>query len=175
MSDVESEPIEEPSSEPIEEPFSDDNVTDDNGSVDVEAEVLFQIAHYVDEYGGPASLADVAFEVQEKDTDVHKALEEAVEKGIPKVKPAVESLLSQGLIVETEYGGYITTDEGDAVVKEPEVQSELGTTYESKKNKGNPEGEGIADDLGVPPDVEEFDTEEEEPKSEMGVPFLNEA
>jgi hypothetical protein len=133
---------------------------------DVEAEVLFQVSHYNKEYGSPASLGDIAFEVQEKDSKVHEAMEKAVKEGTPKVEPAVKTLLDEGLIVETEYGGYVTTPQGDAMIEEPEVQEDLGGTFESKKNKGNPEGEGVAGDLGIPADVEED-------KSEMGVPFLN--
>jgi len=167
--EIDSEPVEEPEVEVMNKPAEAPEGEVDSSKTDIEAEVLFQVAHYVDEYGGPASLADVAFEIQEKDTDVHKALEKAVKEGTPKVKPAIKSLLDQGLKVETEYGGYITTEEGDKMLGEPEVQGELGDTYESDKNQGDPAGEGEAGELGVPADVEEFDTEG---KDEMGVPFL---
>jgi len=123
---------------------------------DLEAEVLFQVAHYSKEYKAPASLADVAFEIQEKDSDVHKAMEMAVEEGTPLVTPILKSLVEQGLIMETEFGGYITTPDGDAMVKESDTQSKLGNTYESEKHKGIPEDEGS----------------EEPEKVEAGVPFL---
>lgn len=167
--EMDAEPVEVEPSEVPEQGL--DSGASTEGGVDVEAEILFQVAHYTDEYGGPASLADIAFEIQEKNTDVHKAMEKAVKAGIPKVEPAVKSLLEQGLIVETEYGGYITTPEGDKMLGD--VQGELGNTYESDKNKGNPEGEGEADEFGVPSDVEgdveEFD---DEGKDESGVPFM---
>ena len=172
--EMDAEPIEEIEVDEfdVEEPdqtFSDDNITDDNGSnTDLEAEVLFQVAHYVDEYGGPASLADVAFEIQEKNTDVHKAMEKAVKAGIPKVEPVIKMLLEEGLIVETEYGGYVTTPEGDKIVQEPQEQEKSLGTYESDKNNGNPEGEGEADEFGVPEDVAE-----DEGKDEAGVPFIS--
>jgi len=175
MAEIETDAVEvdsKPAEEPVEESVEVPEEGLDGGSVDVEAEVLFQIAHYNEEYGSPASLGDVAFEVQEKDSDVHKAMEEAVKEGTPKVKPAIQSLLDQGLIVETEYGGYVTTPEGDKILGDPEVQGGLGNTYESEKNRGDPAGEGTAGEFGVPADVEEFD---DEGKTEMGVPFLNEA
>lgn len=146
-----------------EEPEKAPEVGLDGGDVDIEAEVLFQVAHYREEYGGPASLADIAFEIEEKDSEIHEAMMEAVKAGTPKVKPALKSLIDQGLVVETEYGGYITTSEGDKMVKEPETQAELGSTYESEKHKGQPDDEGS----------EEYDLDTE--KTEAGVPFLNEA
>lgn len=165
--EMDAEPIEEIEVDEFDVEEPEQGLDTGDGSTDLEAEVLFQVAHYVDEYGGPASLADVAFEIQEKDTDVHKAMEKAVKAGIPKVEPVIKSLLEEGFIVETEYGGYVTTPEGDKIIGEPEVEKELGNTYESKKNKGNPEGEGEADEFGVPADVAE-----DEGKDESGVPFL---
>ena len=166
VEDVEIDDVEEPEmgkekpSEPVEKAGKEG---------EVEAEVLFQVSHYNKEYGSPASLGDIAFEVQEKDSKVHEAMEKAVKEGTPKVEPAIKTLLDEGLIVETEYGGYVTTPEGDAMIEEPEVQKDLGGTFESNKNRGNPEGEGVADEFGVPPDTQEDDEEE---KSEAGVPFL---
>jgi hypothetical protein len=134
-----------------------------NASAELEAEVLFQIAHYAEEYEAPASLADVAFEIEEKDSDVHHAMEEAVEKGTPKVEPAIKSLIDQGLIMETEFGGYVTTPDGDEMLQSSEVQSELGGTYESQKHHGNPADKGFD---------QELEPEPEEKVEETGIPFL---
>lgn len=141
------------------------------GSADLEAEVLFQVAHYSKEYKAPASLADIAFEIQEKDSDVHEAMMMAVEEGTPKVTPILKSLVEQGLIMETEFGGYITTPDGDEMVGTSEVQSGLGNTYESEKHKGNPADEGPSeDDFGE--GSEGGESEKEPEKVEGGVPFL---
>jgi hypothetical protein len=162
-----SEPVEGaeiPSVEPVEEPVEavgDGPVeapeTEDQSAL--EAEVLFQVSHYLSEYGAPASLADIAFEIAAKDDKLHEAVMKAVEEGTPKVEPVLKGLIEQGLVLETEYGGYVTSPEGDKLIQEPEVQGELGSTYESDKHGGQP-------------DVEEVDVEE---KDETGVPFLNEA
>jgi DNA-binding PadR family transcriptional regulator len=158
----------EPNPEPVEEPETAPETALDSGELDIEAEVLFQVAHYKEEYGGPASMADIAFEIQEKDSELHDAIMDAVKEGTTKVKPALKSLVDQGLIVETEYGGYVATEEGEKMVREPETQAELGDTYESEKHKGNP-----ADETSEEYELEPSD--EDKDKDEMGVPFLNEA
>jgi hypothetical protein len=163
MAEVNAEPVEEPVEKPKEPEMAPETGLEGGDDLDLEAEVLFQIAHYKEEYGGPASMADIAFEIQEKDSELHDAIMDAVKEGTPKVKPVVKSLIDQGLVVETEYGDYITTPDGDAMITTPETQSELGSTYESEKHKGNP-----ADETS-----EEYDLEE--PKDESGVPFMTEA
>jgi hypothetical protein len=138
--------------------------TDLAAEADLEAEVLFQVGHYSEEYKAPASLADIAFEIQEKDTKVHEAMMKAVEEGTPKVEPVLKSLIEQGLVMETEFGGYITTPDGDEMLQTSEVQSDLGGTYESKKHRGDPTDTGAGDEN------ETMETE----KMEMGIPFLEE-
>jgi len=134
----------DPNAEPVEEPKEPETAPEtalDSGDLDIEAEVLFQITHYKEEYGAPASVADIAFEIQEQDSELHDAIMDAVEEGTPKVKPAIKSLLDQGLIAETEYGGYVATPEGEKVVREPETQGAIGNTYESEKHNKDPSAE----------------------------------
>lgn len=155
MSETDAEPVEEPKEKEPEGEFGDLDQTE------LEAEVLFQVSHYMEEYKAPASLTDIAFEIGAETEEEHQVLMDAVAKGKPKVEPVLKQLVEEGYIVETEYGGYITTQEGDALIQEPETQADLGSTYESEKHKGNP--------ADVPPE------EPAEDKTEMGVPFLNEA
>jgi len=154
-----------PNPEPEMTPETAPETALDSGELDLEAEVLFQVAHYKEEYGAPASVADIAFEIQEQDSELHDAIMDAVKEGTSKVKPVLKSLVDQGLIVETEYGGYIATEEGEKMVREPETQAGLGNTYESKKHNKDP-----ADETS-----EEYDLESDKDKDEAGVPFLNEA
>jgi len=147
------EPVEEPGEEIVETPETGDQST-------LEAEVLFQVSHYLSEYDAPASLADIAFEIGCEDDGLHEAMMAAIEKGMRKVKPIMKQSEEEGFIIQTEFGGFITTTEGDKLIQEPGVQDELGSTYESAKHGGQP-------------DVEEVDVEE--PKDESGVPFLGEA
>jgi hypothetical protein len=161
--EVEKEP--ETSSDKTPESGLDSGQTDSN----MEAEVLFQVAHYREEYKAPASLADIAFEIATTDPDLHEMMMDAVKEGTPLVGPVLKSLVDQGLIMETEFGGYVTTPDGDDMLKDTETQSKLGNTYESEKHKGQPE-----DTAGY--DIEEAAEggEGEEPeKVESGVPFLN--
>jgi hypothetical protein len=137
---------------------------------DLEAEVLFQVAHYREEYKAPASLADIAFEIAETDPDLHDMVMDAVKEGTPIVGPILKSLVDQGLIMETEFGGYVTTPDGDAMLEGADTQSKLGSTYESDKHKGQPD-----DTAGY--DIEQAaeggeDEEPPEEKKETGVPFL---
>lgn len=173
-----SEPVEKEPEEP-KEPENAPEAGLEGGDMDLEAEVLFQVSHYSKEYGAPASVADIAFEIVEKDSEVHEAMMDAVYEGTPKVKPILKQLVDEGLIIETEFGGYVTTPEGDAVVTEPETQEKLGDTYESEKHKGNPADESSEpyelDSPKMPTDeeIEEFEIPaEDKNKKEGGVPFL---
>lgn len=141
-------------------------------NADLEAEVLFQVAHYMEEYKAPASLSDVAFEIEEKDSDVHEAMMDAVKRGAPKVGPVLKSLIDQGLIMETEFGGYVTTPDGDEMLGESDTQSKLGSTYESSKHRGNP-SDTAGYDIEKAAEGGEGEVGEEPEKVESGIPFLN--
>ena len=153
---IATDPDTEPNLEPVEPETAPNEKAMDTEGLDLEAEVLFQVAHYKEEYGAPASVADIAFEIQEQDSELHDAIMDAVKEGTPKVKPVLKSLVDQGLIVETEYGGYIATEEGEKMVREPETQAGLGNTYESEKHNKDP-----ADETS-----EEYDLESDKDKDE---------
>jgi len=143
------------------------------GDSDMEAEVLFQVAHYREEYKAPASLADVAFEIAETDPEIHEMMMDAVKEGTPIVGPVLKRLVDQGLIMETEFGGYITTPDGDEMLKGSEEN--LGNTYESEKHKGQPEDTAGYDieDAAEGGEAEPPEEPTEEKKGEGGVPFMS--
>ncbi len=165
------EPEVGPETEPEVSPEKGPEVGLDAGedNADLEAEVLFQVAHYREEYKAPASLADIAFEIAETDPEIHEMMMDAVKEGTPIVGPVLKRLVDQGLIMETEFGGYITTPDGDEMVKGSEEN--LGNTYESEKHKGQPE-DTAGYDIESAAEGESGESEKEPEKVETsGVPF----
>lgn len=100
----------------------------DNDSAYIET--LFNVAHYNKEYEGPASLADVAFELAEPDTYVHESLTQSWKMGADLAQTMIDRGISEGFVKPGTEGGFVITEEGRAFISES--SSKLGNTYESE-------------------------------------------